>query len=81
VLVNTSPIPAYALDVYAKYHEFPIVDDLQTQQKYLIIRTDLISSHIIKKSNTDTLIRSLIRHDSDKLGTALMKCIGDEGDL
>jgi len=75
VLINTTPIPAYALDVYAKYHEFSIVDDLQTQQKYHIIRTDLISSQVIKKSNTDTLVRSLIRHDSDKLGIVLMKCL------
>ena len=76
VFVNTSPIPAYALQVYAKYHEFPIIDDLKDKKlSYTVVREDLISSHVIEKSNTDTLVRSLIRHDSDKLGSALIQCL------
>ncbi len=75
ILVNTSPIPQYALEVYDKYHEQPIVDDLDTQKKIRVVRKDLISTHIIQKSNTDTLVRSLIRHDSDKLGKALIECM------
>lgn len=75
VIVNTSPIPKYALEVYAKYQEHPIVDDLNEKQRFSIVRSDLISSHIIKKSKTDTLVRSLIRHDSDKLAAVLMNII------
>jgi len=75
VLVNTTPIPPIALSVYAKSHECPIVDDLKDQQQYHVIRIDLISSHISQKSSSDTLVRSLIRHDSDKLGKALMKIL------
>jgi uncharacterized cofD-like protein len=75
VLVNTHPIPDYALKVYAKYHESPVADDLQTQKRYQVIRTDLISSHIIRKSNADSLVRSLIRHDSDKLASVLIKML------
>jgi uncharacterized cofD-like protein len=77
VIVNTSPIPTYALEVYAKYKEYPVVDDLENQQTYRIIRSDLISNHIIEKSNTDTLVRSLIRHDSDKLASVLIHCLED----
>jgi len=78
VLINTTPIPNYALEVYAKYQEYPIVDDIPNDSRYRVIRTDLISDHVIKKSNTDTLVRSLIRHDSDKLASALMTCIKKE---
>ncbi|HCM82046.1 MAG: hypothetical protein UV63_C0026G0003 [Microgenomates group bacterium GW2011_GWC1_43_11] len=75
VLVNTSKIPDYALEVYAKYHEFPVLDDLTDTYHWKVIRSDLISSHIVRKSHTDTLVRSLIRHDSDKLAAVLMQCI------
>jgi len=78
VLVNTTPIPSYALSVYAKSHEYPIIDDLKDQKKYHVIRQDLISSHITQKSSSDTLVRSFIRHDSDKLGYALIKSLEDE---
>jgi len=75
ILINTRPIPRYALSVYAKYHELPVLDDLKESHGYTVLRADLISDQVVKKSNTDTLVRSLIRHDSDKLGEALMACI------
>jgi len=75
VLVNTGTIPLYALEVYAKYHEHPIHDNLTNTDHWKIKRENLISSHIVQKAHTDTLVRSLIRHDSDKLASALMKCM------
>lgn len=72
VLVNTGTIPKRALTVYAKYHEVPVVDDLIDGKPYRVYRTDLTSSALVIKSKSDALVRSLIRHDSTKLASALM---------
>lgn len=72
VLVNTGTIPKRALAVYAKSHEVPVADDLTHKKPYAVVRADLISSTMETKSKSDALVRSLIRHDSDKLARALM---------
>ncbi len=77
VLANTTPIPEAALDVYAKYKEYPVADNLGTDSGYQVIRTDLISSSVVERSSTDKLVRSLIRHDSDKLASVLMQTLED----
>lgn len=74
ILVNTGPIAKKALAVYAKYHEVPVVDDLSpaTTGQYRVQRANLVSSHIVTKMQSDALVRSLIRHDSEKLAGALV---------
>lgn len=72
VLVNTASIPKRALSVYAKSHEVPVVDNLIAGHPYQVHQTDLIGSTLVMKSKSDALVRSLIRHDSTKLGAALM---------
>ena len=69
VLVHKGRLPAGALKIYAKEREYPIHDDLGKQHN--IIRKDLISRQAVKPEKGDTLKRSLIRHDSKKLGRAL----------
>lgn len=75
VVVNNAPIPKETLATYAKYHEDPVVDDLPKSAKYAIIREDVISREQVTKSSSDTLVRSLIRHDSEKLGTVIYKLL------
>lgn len=75
VLVNTAPIAPKALDVYAKYHEVPVLDDIASSGKTRIVRADFASRALVVKSSSDSLVRSLIRHDSEKLADALMKLI------
>ncbi|MBI5621106.1 uridine diphosphate-N-acetylglucosamine-binding protein YvcK [Candidatus Gottesmanbacteria bacterium] len=75
VLVNTSPIPKRALGVYAKSQEVPVVDNLRDGKPYRVYRADLISDIIVSKSKSDALVRSLIRHDSEKLAAALMQVL------
>ena len=74
VIVNNAPIPARALTVYAKAHEQPVKNDL-VSKKSRIISTDVISHRFTSKSKSDTLIRSLIRHDSNKLARVLMEIV------
>lgn len=76
IIVNNSTLPDEALSLYAKYHELPVVDDLdKAGDSYTIIRDDVASSIITTKSSTDTLIRSLIRHDSEKLASVLLSIL------
>lgn len=72
VLVNSASIPKKALEVYAKYHEMKVADDLPARSYYTVLRDDIISRMLYAKVNSDTLIRSLIRHDSKKLARALV---------
>lgn len=73
VIVNTAPLQKQALAVYAKYHEFPVTDDVTEDASLKILRADVASHQVAAKSQTDTLVRSLIRHDSQKLATILLK--------
>lgn len=75
VLVNTGPIPWRALSVYAKSHEVPVDDDLVNKKPYRVIRRDLVSDALVTKSKSDTLVRSLIRHDSVKLANAILSMV------
>jgi len=58
--------------VYKASKEYPVIDDLSKKDYYTVRRSDLIGDHIVEKSKTDTLVRSLIRHDSEKLKKALV---------
>lgn len=78
VLVNTQPVPQKALDVYAKYHEIPVTDDLPRDAYYTVVDDVLVSPTLYEKSSSDALIRSLIRHDSDRLATVLTGIITKE---
>ncbi len=71
VVVNSAPLSKEAEQLYAKYHEQPVVDDLPKAAKYSIIRSDVVSNQIVQKSAADQLVRSLIRHDSEKLAAVL----------
>lgn len=75
VLVNTAPIPKRALAVYAKSREEPVIDDLTPGKPYEVHHADLIGDTIVGKSKSDALVRSLIRHDSAKLGAALIEIL------
>lgn len=73
VVVNTSPLQKSALAVYAKFHEFPVADDVVHSPSLTVLRADVASRQVATKSKSDTLVRSLIRHDSTKLATILLK--------
>lgn len=76
VIVNNARIPQKALSTYAKSEEQPVRDDLENVRTKHIVRTDVVSRQFTPKSKSDTLVRSLIRHDSKKLAAELVKLKG-----
>ncbi len=75
VVINTARLQKSALAVYAKYHEFPVADDVTPAPSFTVIRADVASRQVTAKSKSDLLVRSLIRHDSEKLATILLHYI------
>lgn len=71
VVINTKSLPTRALSIYAKYHEIPVIDDLPRDSYYKVVTDNLVSPSYYKKSSSDALIRSLIRHSSDRLAGTL----------
>ncbi|OGG29877.1 hypothetical protein A3A63_02415 [Candidatus Gottesmanbacteria bacterium RIFCSPLOWO2_01_FULL_46_9] len=77
-IVNSAKLSNEALAVYAKSEEKPVSDDLRKSQKCQVIRADVVSHQFTEKPKSDTLVRSLIRHDSAKLAEILMKLLSKE---
>lgn len=77
-IVNTAAIPPKALAVYGKYHEQPVVDDLPRRAYYRVVRAPVASPVEVAKSTSDPLVRSLIRHDSERLSRVLMDILNKE---
>lgn len=72
VLVNSkNTIPPYILKRYKEERAFPVVDDLNGNLDKLVARKDLISNKVYEKPKSDLLVRSLIRHDGNKLARAI----------
>lgn len=71
VLVNDHPLPQEAVGHYAEKGEQPIVNDLTNDAPYRVVASDIVWSKIIEREAGDTLDRSLVRHDPEKLGGAL----------
>jgi uncharacterized cofD-like protein len=74
VLISTK-LPKQALTVYEKTQEFPVIDDIHGTSACEVIRADIAGDEVIQKSNSDILIRSLIRHDSDKIANVIVSII------
>lgn len=72
VLVNDAKFTKTMLKKYEAMKEYPVVDDLGEKAYYVIVRAPLIGSQSVTKSSADTLVRSLIRHDSDKLARKII---------
>jgi uncharacterized cofD-like protein len=75
VLMNTATYPEDVLQKYESKKELPVVDDLPQKAYYKVIRKPIVSQELIEKSKADSLIRSLIRHDSEKVAKELMDII------
>lgn len=75
VLVNTHQYHADIIKKYEAMHEFPVVDDLPEKAYYKVIRKPIVSDQEVEKAKSDTLVRSLIRHDSEKLAKVLVSLL------
>ncbi|HOC97376.1 MAG TPA: YvcK family protein [Candidatus Pacearchaeota archaeon] len=72
VLLNNGRIPQKAYKRYIKQGEHIFKDDIKKNGRE-IIRADLVANSVIKKDKGDTLDRSLVRHDPDKVANELYK--------
>jgi len=72
VIVNTGILPSDALLEYEKSHEFAVNNDLPNAAAYRIITADVVANAFTERSSSDTLVRSLVRHDSEKLAEIIL---------
>jgi len=72
VLINVTNIPKDLSKTYAQWGEFPVEFNYE-QDDVQIIPADLLASEKVLTKTGDTLKRSLIRHDSDKLAKYIIK--------
>lgn len=72
VVLNSSKLSPRILKKYEQERGFPVEDNLKDNSDFKVIRTDLLTDRIIKRKSGDTVRRSLIRHDSDKLAKLLV---------
>ena len=79
ILMNNGEIPESALKRYLNQGEHKFVDDLKEDDGRIIIRADLIANSLVKKEKGDKLVRSLVRHDPEKLGAELYKIFRHKG--
>ena len=71
-LINkTTKYSKKILSRYSQENAKPVIDDLKSR----VIRANFISTDIPQKHNADKLIRSLIRHDSEKLAAEINKLL------
>jgi uncharacterized cofD-like protein len=75
VLVNKKTPKKETLAWYKDFDEHQVEDNLGEKNKFLIIRENLIKDVVLEISRSDSLKRSIIRHDSDKLAKAIMKIL------
>lgn len=76
VLINNTKLPERILEDYKEENDFPVNDNLEENDFYEIIREDILVPKEIKKVSGDTVKRSLLRHDPDKLAWEIIKVIG-----
>jgi len=73
VLINNSQMSSEVLDLYKKYKEIVVVNDLNGQRDYEVVETDLLDDNKIEMNVSDSLYRSIVRHDSKKVAEVLKK--------
>lgn len=68
-------IPDWVLNRYKEENAEMVVDDFKEEKGVKIIRQNFASKMIFVKAEADNLVRSLVRHDSDKLAKAIFDII------
>jgi uncharacterized cofD-like protein len=71
ILLNNGKLPQEAYERYIEDGEHVLEDDLHDGYGRTVIRKNLVGSDPISKEKGDKLKRSLVRHDTEKLGKQL----------
>lgn len=76
VLINNGNIPTNIIKWYLEHHEKTVINNLNVNNFSGKLQIDdLIDINSFKKEKTDKLIRSVLRHDPQKLAKILLKII------
>ena len=78
ILINSEPFGKGIIRIYKEIdNAVPVLDDIEgdTYHEAKVIRTNLLSNNLFKPSKSDTVKRSLLRHDSGKLAETLFKIL------
>ncbi len=75
VIIHTGDLPREAVLAYRAKEEYPIIDDIPFNSAYKVVQADVAARELIVRDKGDTLVRSLVRHDSEKLGNVLYDII------
>jgi len=74
VVINNGKIPTDIIEWYLEHHEKSVVNNLDNGNFSGRLQIDdLIEANSFKKEKADKLVRSILRHDSQKLAKALLK--------
>ena len=73
IILNKQPIPQDIIQIYQQQEEHPVKDDLGSDNR--VIRLNLLADSTYQKPKSDTLKRSLLRHDPKKLAKAVIKLV------
>ncbi len=77
IILNNKEIPKSILKKYEKAGDHIVKDDLKDSDFKKIIRADIIDDSEVKKDKGDSLQRSLIRHDGEKIANVLKDIFDD----
>ncbi len=72
ILVNSSKVPDDLVKIYEQEGDL-VQSDLKNDPR--VVAVDLLSNDIVQAQKADSLKRSLLRHDSQKLAHELMKIV------
>lgn len=76
VIINNGIVPEHILKWYLTHGEKQVESDLYNKEtKKKIIEEDLVDRTEIVKNKSDKIFRSILRHDSQKLGQVINKII------
>lgn len=70
MLYNTTALPEDLLERYASEDEYPVKIETLDDQRF--IGLDLLATGVVETVRGDTLRRSFLRHDAEKLARAIM---------
>ncbi len=74
VLINTGKPTEETREWYRQFGEVPVQDNL-SKKSHTLLHGNIITRKTIEKNKADTLTRSIIRHDSDKLAKQILRLL------
>ncbi len=74
VLMNSTPLPTAVLEHYRAEGDEPVIDDTHLLPMP-VVACDLLAETVHSQASSDTVTRSLVRHDSGKIARAILSLL------